>query len=101
MAQNCWEFKKCGREPGGVKSKELGVCPAATESRLININSGKKGGRACWAVTGTLCGGKIQGSFATKLGNCMNCDFFIQVWKEENKKGKYVQTQEILKKLKD
>jgi hypothetical protein len=26
---NCWEVKKCGREPGGVKVKELGVCPAS------------------------------------------------------------------------
>ena len=25
---NCWEFKKCGREGGGVKSIELGTCPA-------------------------------------------------------------------------
>jgi len=25
---NCWEFKKCGRQPGGPKVAELGVCPA-------------------------------------------------------------------------
>lgn len=30
--QNCWEFKKCGREPGGAKASELGVCPAATDA---------------------------------------------------------------------
>jgi hypothetical protein len=22
---NCWEFKKCGRQPGGHKEKELGT----------------------------------------------------------------------------
>jgi hypothetical protein len=25
---NWWEFKKCGREVGGSKVKELGFCPA-------------------------------------------------------------------------
>ena len=29
--KNCWEIKKCGRETGGPKSKELGVCVAARE----------------------------------------------------------------------
>lgn len=30
---NCWEFKKCGREQGGILSAELGVCHAATVKR--------------------------------------------------------------------
>jgi len=30
--KNCWEFMKCGREPGGVNAIELGVCRAATET---------------------------------------------------------------------
>ena len=25
MSMNCWEFKKCGREPNGLKAKELGI----------------------------------------------------------------------------
>ncbi len=29
MAKNCWDFKSCGREQGGTKAAELGVCPAA------------------------------------------------------------------------
>ena len=61
---NCWEFKKCGREPGGAKAKELGVCPAYPNN-----------GKDCAYVAGTLCGGKVQGSFATKLSTCLNCDF--------------------------
>ena len=48
--QNCWEFKKCGREPGGVKTAELGVCPAATTEKANGLNSGRNGGRACWAI---------------------------------------------------
>jgi hypothetical protein len=51
---NCWEFEKCGRQPGGIKVKELGVCPAATEKRAHGINGGINGGRACWAIAGTF-----------------------------------------------
>jgi len=25
---NCWEFMKCGREKGGAKATDLGICPA-------------------------------------------------------------------------
>lgn len=62
---NCWEFKKCGREPGGSKAAELGLCPAT-----------KGHGTHCAQIAGTLCGGKVQGSFATKLRNCMACEFY-------------------------
>ncbi|MGO8782449.1 MAG: hypothetical protein ACLPRH_12610 [Syntrophobacteraceae bacterium] len=27
-------------------------------------------------MAGTLCGGKVQGSFAMKLANCMKCEFY-------------------------
>lgn len=80
---NCWEFKQCGREQGGLKSRELGVCPAAIADKADGINRGEKGGRACWAISGTLCGGKVQGTLATKIGNCMACDFYQSVQKEE------------------
>ena len=69
---NCWEFKRCGREPGGMNSRELGVCPAASETRVDGANGGHNGGRACWAVAGTLCGGKVQGTYAMKMGTCGN-----------------------------
>jgi len=62
---NCWEFKKCGRTPGGGKEKELGVCPAYPDH-----------GKQCARVAGTFCGGKVQGVFASKLVNCMQCDFY-------------------------
>jgi len=79
---NCWEFKKCGREPGGAKVKELGACPAA--STFANgANGGNNGGRLCWALSGTLCGGKVQGTFAQKLPNCMECEFYKLVRQEE------------------
>jgi hypothetical protein len=62
---NCWEFKKCGREGGGARAKELGVCSAYPVH-----------GKHCAPIAGTLCGGQVQGSFAQKVVTCMRCDFF-------------------------
>lgn len=81
---NCWEFKKCGREPGGEKVSELGACPAPQFAELNGGNKGDNGGRMCWLVKATLCGDKIQGDFYDKLGNCLKCDFFKTVFKEES-----------------
>ncbi len=81
--QNCWEFKKCGREPGGTQTSKLGVCPAATDASFNGINGGKNAGRICWAAAGTLCGGQVQGTFAQKRRNCVQCDFYQMVREEE------------------
>ena len=86
---NCWQIKKCGREPNGPKSHELGVCPTAMETRLDGIHSGKNAGRACWVVAGTLCGGKEQGTFALKFHNCAKCDVYLQIRTEEGPSFKY------------
>jgi len=82
---NCWDFKKCGREPEGSKSEDLGVCPAATDTNVNGINTGKNGGRCCWIVAGTLCGGAVQGVFAEKLANCVTCEFYNKVLNEESR----------------
>ena len=80
---NCWEAKKCGREPGGVNVHELGVCPVATEARLDGAHGGRNAGRACWVVAGTLCRGEVQGTFARKFATCEQCDFYLEVREEE------------------
>lgn len=80
---NCWEYTKCGREPGGAKLAELGVCPAAADESFDGINSGRCGGRFCWAVAGTFCGGKAQGTFAQKRESCLSCGFYHHVQAEE------------------
>ncbi|HAM52585.1 MAG TPA: hypothetical protein DCP92_18495 [Nitrospiraceae bacterium] len=80
---NCWEFKKCGREAGGAKAEELGVCPAATDEKLNAVHGGKNAGRSCWVVAGTMCGERVQGTFAQKYQNCYLCDFFSAVKEEE------------------
>jgi len=81
--KNCWEHKNCGRYPGGPRAKELGVCPVTTHEELHGAHGGKNGGRACWVVAGTLCGGTVQGHYAQKIANCWRCDFFNAVKDQE------------------
>ncbi|UZP67955.1 methyl-accepting chemotaxis protein [Desulfovibrio mangrovi] len=61
----CWVYKNCGREKGGKKEKEMGVCPAWPNH-----------GYSCASVTGTYCGGVVQETFAKKIANCAKCDYF-------------------------
>lgn len=66
------------------------------------INNGTNGGRACWALTGTMSGPseKIQGTFARALsGSCYDCIFFEQVLREEQEH--FAGTVQIVQKLKD
>lgn len=73
---NCWEFKKCGREPGGENADNLGVCPATTFEKADGFGGGKNGGRACTFIDGTLCSGEIHGTFRDKMKDCVSCQFF-------------------------
>ncbi|MCL4456066.1 MAG: hypothetical protein M1147_07105 [Nitrospirae bacterium] len=86
MKRNCWEFMNCWREVGGEKAKELGVCPAATYTKLDSAHGGKNAGRVCWIVAGTMCGGKVEGSFAKKYEDCRRCEFYQKVKEEEGQK---------------
>lgn len=94
---NCWEFKRCGRERGGEHESELGTCPATVDRRLDGVHGGKNAGRACWVITGTRCGGEVQGSFAKKYGDCELCDFYKAVREEEG--PSYESAIGLLKKL--
>ena len=80
---NCWEMKKCGRQLGGEKTGDLGICPAASDSTVDGVNNGNNGGRICWAIAGTFCGGKVQGDFAQKSVSCMSCEVFKNIKSEE------------------
>ena len=92
--KNCWEFFDCGRVPGGKNEREMGICPVVGKNELNDINNGINGGRACWAVAGTYCAGKVQGPYAEKLGDCLKCDFHSYVRQQQN--GNYTTTKEIL-----
>ncbi len=96
---NCWEIKGCGREEGGSKVGEVGVCPVSVQTQLNGIHGGKNAGRACWVVAGTLCDGQPQGTFAQKYKNCSKCDFYMKVRSEENHNFKLSAT--LLSKLRN
>jgi len=73
---NCWEITHCGRQPGGDKIDEFGICPTAIDKSSNGINNGKNAGRYCWRIANTLCEGKRQRNYATKALNCVKCEFF-------------------------
>ncbi|HTO93462.1 MAG TPA: hypothetical protein VMM80_03795 [Bacteroidota bacterium] len=80
---NCWEFTQCGREPGGENAATQGICPAATARGAHGLNGGKNGGRACWAIAGSFARGEVCGTVAAHLGDCMACEFFARVGRDE------------------
>jgi len=57
----CWDIRNCS-------SVNREVCPAWE----FNM------GRLCWFINGTICQGKVQGSWAKKMKMCQNCEVFIQ-----------------------
>lgn len=82
---NCWEVRRCGREPGGRRATEFGICPATGAAEYDGTNGGNNAGRYCWRVAGTLCNGKPHGTFAEKVNDCGSCPFFLQVVRTEGK----------------
>ena len=80
--KNCWEFKKCGREIGGVNAAKDGVCPAACNTEADGFCDGKNGGRACVYVIGTLCDGECRQAYESKEKLCGKCEFYLQLKKE-------------------
>ncbi len=50
----------------GLKSSELGTCVAVTDNF----------GHTCWVLTGTLCGGKVNGGAVQKKALCRTCDVY-------------------------
>ncbi len=63
----CWEHMKCGRDKDATIK-----CPAYPNF-----------GRICWAVAGTFCEGKVQGTFAQKYEDCRKCEFYQRVKNRE------------------
>ena len=81
---NCWEYRRCGREPGGHRVDQLGVCPTAVDHSADMINGGRNGGRVCWTISGHFAAdGEVRCATARELATCMACEFFTAVLKEE------------------
>jgi two-component system NtrC family sensor kinase len=67
MQTKCWEYMNCGRDKDSALK-----CPAYPNF-----------GRTCWAVAGTFCEGKAQGTFAQKYEDCKKCEFYQKVKDKE------------------
>ena len=74
--KNCWEFKKCGREPGGARADELGVCPVAMKTGYYGLDGEIEVGRLCWYVKPLFFN---EGS----RSDCEKCRFHKLVMKED------------------
>ena len=83
MPTNCWEFMDCGREPGGARASERGICPSTIDLTLNGAHGGRNAGRACWVVAGTFCDSLLQGTYARKISSCEQCDFYQLVRSED------------------
>ena len=59
----CWEHMQCKMDVNHDES-----CPAYPHF-----------GRICWTVAGTLCAGKVQGTYAQKIHDCHRCGYYRMV----------------------
>ncbi|RJQ44660.1 MAG: GGDEF domain-containing protein [Nitrospiraceae bacterium] len=57
----CWEVKNCDQQG----------CPSYKSENL-----------RCWQVSGTFCGGNVQGFFAQKFGDCRKCEIYQNAFKD-------------------
>lgn len=74
---NCWEYKNCGREKGGLLENLLGECPVSTAMKHDGQNGGKGAGRVCWMVSSE------EGVMPCGRQSCCACDFYNRVVYEE------------------
>jgi two-component system NtrC family sensor kinase len=58
--QHCWEYMGCNQDVNHTEN-----CPAYPHF-----------GRICWAVAGTLCSGRVQGTYAQKIHDCHGCGYY-------------------------
>ena len=87
---NCWEFKECGREPGGENAQELGVCRASIEDKFNNINLGVNAGRYCWKIKLSEDNHNSSDKTLSTIVDCIECDFLIKVKTEEKNKFNFL-----------
>ncbi|MCI5208169.1 MAG: hypothetical protein D3910_05130 [Candidatus Electrothrix sp. ATG2] len=80
---NCWEFKKCGREPGGKNITVFGVCPIPVEIGFNSVNNGKNGGRSCWIIRESACEPVMRKCCVQEIKECRLCDFYRFINKEK------------------
>jgi hypothetical protein len=70
---------KCGREIGGDRAVELGICPVSSEFSADGLNGGVNGGRICWIMDKNGCNNKVM----QRADFCFQCEFRYRVMNEE------------------
>lgn len=70
---NCWEFKNCGRERGGVLTPVQGECPVASSWSYDGTNEGIAGGRVCWQIK-MLPDNELEDNIC-RGSDCKVCEF--------------------------
>ena len=78
---NCWQFKNCGREKGGLLADVLGECPVATSMKHDGTNGGIAAGRVCWQVCDSAY--RKDTTVSGQKEACYNCQFYKRVVHEE------------------
>ncbi|MBF0454554.1 MAG: hypothetical protein HQL72_07010 [Magnetococcales bacterium] len=76
LQKNCWQFKGCGFGPDSERCRGGDSCPAATLRSADGFLGGANGGRCCYFIAGTLCGGSKSLSLEEKQQQCIGCSFF-------------------------
>jgi hypothetical protein len=84
MVMNCWEFRRCGREPGGRLASQEGVCRAAVYEPADGYLGGTNGGTACCFIKGTVCeeSRHHQATYRGKSEGCWDCAFYRMLRRE-------------------
>ena len=80
---NCWEFKQCGREPGGRNVEKYGRCSVPVSVEHNGMNNGKNGGRSCWILREAACEKIMRACRVDEIKECRQCRFHIHVKKSE------------------
>jgi len=79
---NCWEYRNCGMEPGGIFAKIYGACPVPAMMKLDGVNGGRGAGRACWIAINDASAPRPSVCRSSRL-SCHSCEFFKRVHCEE------------------
>ncbi|UCD63299.1 MAG: hypothetical protein JSW34_11190 [Candidatus Zixiibacteriota bacterium] len=85
---NCWEFKNCGRQRGGLMADLLGACIVPEFMKYDGLNDGSGAGRACWMVPHSVTDGHNRRT-ATCSRRCYTCEFYKRVVFEQEEDTKF------------
>ncbi len=85
---NCWQYKNCGREKGGLMVESLGECPVSTTMKYDGLNGGQGAGRACWMVPHSASHSDHDPGNG-RWNACHNCEFYKRVVFENKEKTRF------------